>query len=215
VGEALADEKVPLYCARRAGLWSGAPQQAQERFEFVRDNPDLATQMIALRTELLMRVLMPTLVPHSDEIPFLPMARFETGPGGNPHYHGCAAGAGNPRLLRVKADVGQSGAGDVGRGSDSEGGAPPVAGEASEEGSGEGSAGGAGEERASLSDGGSGGSGSEGSGHASEPEAAAQRLPGGRRWFHGRPLPRPPDNLMERNAGVQSQADMEKKFADF
>ena len=127
VGEALADEKVPLYCARHAGLRSGAPQQAQERFEFVRDNPDLATQMIALRTELLMRVLMPTLVPHSDEIPFLPMARFETGPGGNPHYHGCAAGAGNPRLLRVKADVGQGGAGDVGRGSDSEGGAPPVA----------------------------------------------------------------------------------------
>ena len=43
----------------------------------------------------------------------------------------------------------------------------------------------------------------------------AERLPGGRRWFHDRPLPRLPGNLMERNAGVQSQAEMGQRFSEF
>ena len=33
------------------------------------------------------------------------MARFETGPGGNAHYHGFNVGTPGPQVLRVKADV--------------------------------------------------------------------------------------------------------------
>ena len=84
----------------------------QERFAFVRDNPDLVAQMIALRTELLMRMVMPAIVPHSAEAPFMAMARFETGPGGNPHHHGFSVGTPGPRVQRVKADV--EGEGDEG-----------------------------------------------------------------------------------------------------
>ena len=43
---------------------------------------------LALRTELHMRMVMPTIVPHSEEWPYMAMARAETGPGGNPHTHG-------------------------------------------------------------------------------------------------------------------------------
>ena len=34
----------------------------QERFEFARDNPDLVAYMLTLRTELLMRIVMPAVV---------------------------------------------------------------------------------------------------------------------------------------------------------
>ena len=162
-----------------------------------------------------MRVLMPTLVPHSERMRFLPLARFETGPGGNPHYHGCAAGAGNPRLLRVKADVGTVAEGDLARASDSEGGAAPLSGEASEEGS-EAPSGGGEEPAASRPDGyGASAEDDVSAAYAvpegeEVPEPVAQPLASGRRWFRDRALPRLPDNLTERNAGVQSQRDMEK-----
>ena len=51
------------------------------RFDFVRAAPDLATYMIALRAELSMRVVMPAVLPHTGEEPYLTMARFETGAG--------------------------------------------------------------------------------------------------------------------------------------
>ncbi len=83
------------------------------RFDFVRSAPDLATYMIALRTELSMRVVMPEIVPHTAAEPFLTMARFETGAGGNPHYHGFTIGAGGPRLGRIDADLAPDGVGDA------------------------------------------------------------------------------------------------------
>ena len=75
---------------------------------------------MALRTELLMRMVMPAIVPHSEAWPYLAMARFETGPSGNPHYHGFCVGGGNPRLQRVRADVGDGGSGDEALDSDLE-----------------------------------------------------------------------------------------------
>ena len=74
------------------------------RFDYVRSAPDLASYMIALRTELSMRVVMPAVLPHSADEPYLCMARFETGASGNPHFHGFSLGAGGPRLGRVRAD---------------------------------------------------------------------------------------------------------------
>ena len=41
------------------------------------------------------------------------MARFETGDGGNPHFHGFSIGAGGPRLGRVDADMNLEVIGDV------------------------------------------------------------------------------------------------------
>jgi len=78
----------------------------QERFEFVRDSPDLVAYMLALRTELLMRVVMPAVVRHSATSPYMAMARFETGQGGNPHYHGFSVGLPGPVMKRVRDDDG-------------------------------------------------------------------------------------------------------------
>ncbi len=89
------------------------------RFDFVRSAPDLAAYVVALRTELAMRVVMPEVLPHTRAQPYLTMARFETGPGGNPHFHGFSIGAGGPALGRVRADVGD-GVGDTPSGSDDE-----------------------------------------------------------------------------------------------
>ena len=83
----------------------------QERFLFTRDNPDLVSYMLALRTELLMRVVMPAVVKHSERERYKSMARFETGPSGNPHYHGFSMGIAGPKVGRVEADV--DGEGDV------------------------------------------------------------------------------------------------------
>jgi len=60
-----------------------------------------------------MRIVMPSLVPHTPEQPFLSMARFECGDGsGNPHFHGFVVGAGNPKLGRVRGDVTAEGGAD-------------------------------------------------------------------------------------------------------
>jgi len=80
------------------------PGDKQERFEFVRDSPDLVAQMLAVRTELLMRMVMPEVVKHSDEEPHMSMARFETGKTGNPHYHGFSVGRRGPIMRRVRDD---------------------------------------------------------------------------------------------------------------
>ena len=57
-----------------------------------------------------MRMVMPTVVRHSAAEPFMPMARFETGPGGNPHWHLFAMGLAGPRMQRVRGD--ENGDGD-------------------------------------------------------------------------------------------------------
>ena len=46
---------------------------------------------------------------HSDGSPYMSMTRFETGPNGNPHYHGFSVGTAGPEVKRVEADVGQVG----------------------------------------------------------------------------------------------------------
>ena len=83
------------------------------RFDFVRSAPDLAAFMIALRTEMSMRIVMPEILPHTAAEPYMAMARFETGEGGNPHFHGFSIGAGGPRLGRVDADMDREVLGDV------------------------------------------------------------------------------------------------------
>ena len=97
-------------CAREA-LVGPEDRHGRTRFDFVRTAPDIAITMVSLRTELEMKIVMPAIVPHTEKAPFLPMARFECGAGGNPHHHGFAFGAGNPRLGRVEVDV--EGAGDL------------------------------------------------------------------------------------------------------
>ena len=69
------------------------------RFDFVKSAPDLACYMHALRTELAMRIVMPALLPHNKEQPYLAMARAEFRP--HPHYHGFSVGANGPRLGRA------------------------------------------------------------------------------------------------------------------
>ena len=89
----------------KAGLRTRGEGDKEERFAFTRENPDLVAYEMALRAELHMRMVMPAIVPHSDDWPYMCMARFETGPGGNPHYHGFSAGTPGPVVKRVKADV--------------------------------------------------------------------------------------------------------------
>ena len=83
------------------------------RFDFVRSAPDLAAFMITLRTEMSMRIVMPEILPETAAEPYMAMARFETGEGGNPHFHGFSIGAGGPRLGRVDADMDREVLGDV------------------------------------------------------------------------------------------------------
>jgi hypothetical protein len=71
----------------------------QVRYNFIQNRPSTASYIIALRAELNMRLVMRSVVPHSQEVPFLAMQRFECGAlGANPHHHGFAVGCGNPRL---------------------------------------------------------------------------------------------------------------------
>eukprot|EP00959_Pyramimonas_sp_CCMP1952_P390325 8179131-Pyramimonas_sp.AAC.1 len=54
---------------------------------------------------------MPAVVPHSDRFPYMAMARWETGGGGNLHAHGFSVGLPSPQVGRVMADV--DGEGDM------------------------------------------------------------------------------------------------------
>ncbi len=56
-----------------------------------------------MRAELLVRMVMPTIVPVSEEHPFHYWLRFEEGPSGNPHAHGMAYAAKNPEFEVVVA----------------------------------------------------------------------------------------------------------------
>ena len=92
-----------------ASVAAAEPGDKHERFLFTRDNPDLVAYMLSLRTELLMRIVMPSIVPHSRENPFMAMARFEVGANGNPHMHGFSLGDRGPKMTRVEADVSSEG----------------------------------------------------------------------------------------------------------
>ena len=107
---------------------------ADVRFDFVRSAPHPAAFMSALRTEMSMRAVMPETVPHTEAEPFMAMARFETGDGGNPHFHGFTVGAGGPQLGRVNADMDKSVlAGDLAPASGDDDGTDPAAEGASDE----------------------------------------------------------------------------------
>ena len=89
LGAALASEAVT----------SAEDVQRAVRHAFVRDRPDIVTYMVALRAELLMRVVMPSVVPHNRRQKCVPLGRNEWGgTTGNPHTHGMVYGAGNPVL---------------------------------------------------------------------------------------------------------------------
>jgi len=90
-GNAVADDK--------------ASGNAETRFLFARDNPDLVAFMLALRTELHMRMVMPTVVRQTEWQRYMAMCRFEVGPGGNAHYHGFSVGEAAPVMKHVRADV--------------------------------------------------------------------------------------------------------------
>ena len=68
----------------------------EQRWRWCLDNPDIVCFLHAVRVELLVRMVMPTIVPVSDEHPFHYWVRFEEGPNGNPHAHGMAYAAKNP-----------------------------------------------------------------------------------------------------------------------
>ena len=72
----------------------------QVRYDFIRDAPDIASTIIAYRAELTAKIVMPTIVPHSERNRFLTMMRYENGKNGNPHFHGVAVGDDVPQLGR-------------------------------------------------------------------------------------------------------------------
>ena len=85
-------------------LDTGVESYVGVRQKFARDCPDLVAYQIVLRTELNMRIVMPSVIKHNLKWPYLSMTRFETGPGGNLHAHGFNAGKKPPRMpRRVKA----------------------------------------------------------------------------------------------------------------
>ena len=79
-------------------LRPGDVESRRMRYQWCVDNPDIVTFLHALRTELLVRLVMPALVPHSAAKPFQYWVRFEEGFGGNPHAHGLVYVDGNPSL---------------------------------------------------------------------------------------------------------------------
>jgi len=82
-----------------------SPEARRLRFQWCLDNADLVCFLHVLRVELLVRLLMPAIVPHRPEQPFHYWVRFEEGVGGNPHAHGLNYAAGNPSLSGVRRDM--------------------------------------------------------------------------------------------------------------
>ena len=97
--------RLNLESGGREALDAKAVGKDEVRFLFARDNPDLVAYLLALRTELHMRMVMPAVVPHSEREPYLAMSRAECGGSGNPHSHGFSVGATAPYMDRVRADV--------------------------------------------------------------------------------------------------------------
>ena len=172
------------------------------RFDFVRAAPDLATYMIALRTELSMRVVMPSLVPASGAEPYMCMARFETEEGGNPHRHGFSIGSGGPRLGRVRGDVVADPQDDRPKDSDDDGEDPEEVTR---------------QEPAPLDEEGSASEADSGPVPPPPPEPAAEPRPKRqKRELKLSETYRPTlDNRHEHNAHVQNQSDMERAFAAY
>ena len=73
------------------------------RTQWCFDHPDLVCLLHALRVELLVRMVMPCVVPTSEAQPFQYWVRFEEGQSGNPHAHGLCYAAGNPTLTGIES----------------------------------------------------------------------------------------------------------------
>ena len=73
------------------------------RFQWCLDNPDIVCFLHAVRVELLIRMVMPAILPNTWERPFQFWARFEEGTNGNPHAHGLAYAARNQEFEPVFA----------------------------------------------------------------------------------------------------------------
>ena len=148
-----------------------------------------------------MRVVMPPVVPASGAEPYMRMARFETGGGGNPHFHGFSIGAGGPRLGRVRGDVVADPQDDRPKDSDDDGEDPEEV---------------ARQEPAPLDEEGSA-SEADAEPVPPPPEPAAEPRPKRqKRELKLSETYRPmPDNRQEHNAHVQNQSDMERAFAAY
>ena len=82
------------------------PGSRSRRMRWCHDNPDLVCFLHALRVELLVRLVMPAIVPSSPSQPFHYWVRFEEGQSGNPHAHGLVYAAGNPSLCGIESRPG-------------------------------------------------------------------------------------------------------------
>jgi hypothetical protein len=90
----------------REALTSVDPILNQVRYDFIRDSPDMAATVFAVRSELNMRMVMPAVLPGEPGVPFRCMGRVEMSKNGMPHVHLVAVGAGNPCLAHdVEDDV--------------------------------------------------------------------------------------------------------------
>ena len=77
----------------------------QDRCRFVLDNADLVSIVHAIRVELILREVIPSLVPKEDAEPFMFWSRFEWGSGSaNPHLHGQCWVPANPHLDKTFKD---------------------------------------------------------------------------------------------------------------
>ena len=75
-----------------------------KRCNWVLNNPDIVVMLHAIRVELLVRYVMPYVVPPDDLNPFQYWLRFEFGQSGNPHAHGLAYVNGNPQFDLIAKD---------------------------------------------------------------------------------------------------------------
>ena len=83
------------------------------RFEFVRSAPDIVAFLVALRSNLTMKVVIPEVLPTKDVEPYMSTARFEVGQNGNPHWHCFGMGSDAPRIGRVRGSRDTGLRGDV------------------------------------------------------------------------------------------------------
>ena len=74
------------------------------RWRWSLDNPDIVCQLHAIRVELIIRVVIPAVVPPTPSNPFQYWARFEQGYSGNPHAHALGYGPFNPSFDNVVKD---------------------------------------------------------------------------------------------------------------
>ena len=66
--------------AAKTAVGSFHDTERNVRFDFTRDATDISASMLALRTELHMKVVMPSIVGHSEDAPYMAVGRYENSP---------------------------------------------------------------------------------------------------------------------------------------